>query len=363
MSRHIKTLIAFALVSFYFLTTDVLLCEESSVLLGENRVLPLYAFAMLLLGAGFALFSALYKVLRTPAGVRIMTTATILVSTASLFGFILTESNVLFLLFASAHMLATGLVGGGVHCYAALSLRERTYTGRVVGLAIGLAALLQVLSLSLFHPPLSQAIILTAALGAVGTAALVKPPYILAPARKARIKHANKPEASYLALTVCVVGVMSLMGGLNDGVIMAMQARDTVNMYAYPRLFYLAGVIVAGFIADFRSRRYLPLAVLAVMVVSPAGVLFLNDSNTYSINLCIFSLFAGFAILYFTVVFLDIAPLTARPAIWAGMGRIVRFFFIALGPSAPRLSSRRFPSTGSSLPTFFYLCSCCCCSI
>jgi hypothetical protein len=40
--------------------------------------------------------------------------------------------------------------------------------------------------------------------------------------------------------------------------------------------------------------------------------------------------FSGFYVIYFTVSFMDLAPRTLNPALWAGMGRVFRSFFIGL---------------------------------
>jgi hypothetical protein len=61
MKKHSATIILFALTSFYYLTTDVILTDETASLLGQSRVVLVYAIAMLSLAAGFALFSFLHN--------------------------------------------------------------------------------------------------------------------------------------------------------------------------------------------------------------------------------------------------------------------------------------------------------------
>jgi DNA-binding CsgD family transcriptional regulator len=331
MKKHGTTIALFALASFYYLTTDVILNDEAAILLGQERVVPVYALAMLSLGAGFALFSFLHKKTSSALSRRLMLSVVLMSSVLFLFGFILVNNPVLFILLMVIHMLATGVIGGAAHFYAAMALRDRIYSGRVVGLAIGAAALMQVVLLTGTSSSLLRALFLTGILGIFSYLVFKKTPVAVVVLKSRQAPPVNPPAKSYLCSVVAIVAVISLMGGFNDGIITTMHTQKTVNIYTYPRLFYLAGVVAAGFIADIRARRYLPLVMLAVMMCSTVGVMFLDNPVTWFINACIFFLFAGFAIMYFTVTFFDIAPLTGNPMLWAGMGRITRFVFIAVG--------------------------------
>ena len=286
---------------------------------------------MLSLAVGFIMFAFLHEKTPTFFSRKIMLSVVSLVSAFALFGFVLVKNPIIFLLFSVTHMLATGVIGGAVHYYAAMALRDQTYSGRVIGSAIGIAAFLQVLLLMSVSSSLLKAFLLVWVLAAVIYLILWKTPIAIAIQKPPQTPPVNCPAKSYLYYIMAIVAVISLMGGFNDGIITTMHTQQTVDMYSYPRLLYLGGVVMAGFIADIHARRYLPVVMLSVMMCSSVGVMFLNNPLTYYINVCIFFLFAGFAIMYLTVTFFDIAPLTDNPMLWAGMGRTVRFVFIAIG--------------------------------
>jgi DNA-binding CsgD family transcriptional regulator len=333
LKKHSPVILLFTLVSFYFLTTDVLMVDKAVLLLGESWAVLAYSAAMLALGAGFILFSFLYRKAAGAGRQKALISTAFLLSPAALLVFVTAQNTRVFAASAAIHMCATGIIGAWVHYVSAMRLRELSHTGRVIGIAVGLEALLQVLMLGAFASAPMRSLSLIIALGAAYL--LTVREKLLEPAfsfeSEQSTARAEKPAKGYLPALIAIVAVISLMGGLNDGLIIGMQTGSGVNIYSYPRLFYLAGVVAAGFIADFRSRRYLPVAILCVMLLSPIGVMFLNSPETYAVNLCVFFLFAGFAILYFTVVFLDIAPQTNNPMLWAGMGRTIRFFFLAFG--------------------------------
>ncbi len=331
MRKHILTLILFSLASFYFLTTDVILNDETASLFGHEKVITVYSAAMLSLGAGFILFSMIHKKTSTVSSRKSALFILFLTSILTLLGFILTNDPIIFILLSIIHMLSTGIIGGAVHYYAAMALCEKTYSGRVIGLAIGTEALMQVILLIVIPSSMPRALVLIGVLCIVFYLVLKKTPSALTIQQQPKTASVNAPSKKYLYSVVAIIAVISLMGGYNDGIITAMHVQQTVNIYAYPRLFYLVGIVTAGFIADLHSRRYLPVAMLSIMMCSSVGVMFLNSPITYAINASIFFLFAGFAILYFTVTFFDIAPSVENPMLWAGMGRTVRFLFIAIG--------------------------------
>lgn len=331
MKKYSTTIILFALASFYFLTTDVILSDETATLLGQGKVILVYAIAMLFLAAGFVLFAFLYEKTSTLFSRKLMLFVVFSTSAFTLFGLVLVNNPVIFLLFSVTHMLATGVIGGAAHYYAAMALRDRTYSGRVIGFAIGIAALLQVLLLMSVSSSLLRALLLAGVVGIVCYLVLWKTPVSTASQKPRQTPPVNSPAKSYLYFIVAIVAVISLMGGFNDGIITAMHTQQMVNIYSYPRLLYLAGIVTAGFIADIHARKFLPVVMLSVMMCSSVGVMFLNNPVTYFINVCIYFLFAGFAIMYFTITFFDIAPFTNNPMLWAGMGRIIRFIFIAIG--------------------------------
>lgn len=56
---------------------------------------------------------------------------------------------------------------------------------------------------------------------------------------------------------------------------------------------------------------------------------FLDSPETYSINAVLLYILSASSVVYLTVAFLDLAPRTAHPELWAGMGRVLRSFSVA----------------------------------
>ena len=85
-----------------------------------------------------------------------------------------------------------------------------------------------------------------------------------------------------------------------------------------------AGLLLAGFLADIRKRAFMPVITLCVLMLSNMAIFFLSDPRHYQLNLSILYFYSGFYVVYFTVLFLDLAPGTRWPLLWAGMGRLCR---------------------------------------
>lgn len=132
------------------------------------------------------------------------------------------------------------------------------------------------------------------------------------------------------AVLVAAVVLMSLVTGMIDSVLTASNAEKTCDIYSGVRLFYAVGLVLAGFIADIDKRRYLPLATVCVMLLSSVSMFFIAEESSYFAGTALMYLYSGFYVIFLTVMFLEFAPRTVRPELWAGMGRIVRSFTVAV---------------------------------
>ena len=131
-------------------------------------------------------------------------------------------------------------------------------------------------------------------------------------------------------MLIAAVILMSMIISLDDTICVTFHAQGSVNLFGVPRLFYAGSILLAGFLADRKGRAYLPLATVCVVLISGFAFAFLSRPDTYWINACLLYTYSGFYVEFFTVMFLVAAPKSSFPELWAGMGRIVRSYTLAI---------------------------------
>ena len=120
------------------------------------------------------------------------------------------------------------------------------------------------------------------------------------------------------------------LSGFIDGIVVAKHAEGSLSVSSYARLFYAFSLPAAGFTADFKNRKYLSIATVCTLFISTISTALISDANTFFWGTELMYTYSGFYVVFFTVSFIDLAPRTKSPELWAGMGRIIRSITAAL---------------------------------
>lgn len=94
------------------------------------------------------------------------------------------------------------------------------------------------------------------------------------------------------------------------------------NVYSFPRLLMIPGVIMFGFIGDIKKGKLLPVCALCVTVIALLNALLIGR-ETYTLNMCLFYLSMSAVISYYNLTFARLARKTKKPEFWASAGRII----------------------------------------
>ena len=234
----------------------------------------------------------------------------------------------LFLTSSAAALLLTGHVSGCVYYNTAMYFAASQYTGRLIGTGMGAAILLQFVVQNLI--PQSVIFIISILLSvAFVMCFIIKAPKDWILENPLPYSSDAKKDFKKALLLIVAVVLMSLVAGMIDSVLTAFNAEKSYDIYGGVRLFYALGLILAGVLADIRERKYLPLSTVCTILLSSVCMFFLSDEISYFAGTALMYLYSGFYVIFFTVMFLDFAPKSSRPELWAGMGRIVRSFTVA----------------------------------
>lgn len=320
--------LCFALCFFAFMLTEAFINERCAVILGSTAVNPVYTFGLVCTGFGFLSFSLLRRLCKKEKSRKTAQTVIGILCIGAAMVLLFADQPECFLVSSAAALLLTGHISGCVYYNTAMYFTGSRYTGRMIGTGMGTAILLQFVVQNLI---LQSVIFIISILLSV---AFVM--YFIMKAPKGWILENPLPYSSDIKkdfkkalLLIVAVVLMSLVAGMIDSVLTAFNAEKSYDIYSGVRLFYALGLILAGFLADIRERKYLPLSAVCTILLSSVCMFFLSDEISYFAGTALMYLYSGFYVIFFTVMFLDFAPKSSRPELWAGMGRIVRSFTVA----------------------------------
>ncbi len=320
--------LCFTLCFFAFMLTEAFINERSAVIFGSSAVNPVYTFGLVCTGLGFLSFSLLRRLCKKEKSRKTAQTVIGILCIGAAMVLLFADHPALFLTSSAAALLLTGHISGCIYYNTAMYFAASRYTGRLIGTGMGAAILLQFVVQNLILQPVIFIISILLSVAFVM--------YFIMKAPKGWILENPLPYSSdtkkdfkkSLLLIIAVV-LMSLVAGMIDSVLTAFNAEKSYDIYSGVRLFYALGLILAGFLADIRERKYLPLSAVCTILLSSVCMFFLSDEISYFAGTALMYLYSGFYVIFFTVMFLDFAPKSSRPELWAGMGRIVRSFTVA----------------------------------
>ncbi|MBQ7515704.1 MAG: hypothetical protein IJS96_05425 [Schwartzia sp.] len=171
---------------------------------------------------------------------------------------------------------------------------------------------------------------------------------LLLPSPAAREAQPNPEVEHDLWLFVIIAALLWFLYGFNDSLCF-LQFADYRGDYLYlSRGAYVAGLLLAGWLAD-RRRLLLPLAALAAQTAELAFHTFTREDGALSVFYFVHEFFSAFSIVFVTLLFLEVAMRTRRPELWAWMGRVVGMPASALGVALGLSLLRSQPLTVSLL--------------
>ncbi|NLW69606.1 MAG: helix-turn-helix transcriptional regulator [Eubacteriaceae bacterium] len=342
--RLLLPALLFTLYLFAFLLTEFTVNEKCAAVLGKESVTAVYALGIICTSAGYGGFYLSRTLIKSEGKRRLIIAAFAFAYLIAAPCFMFASGALLFVISAFSALFLFGYIGGFTHYAASLFLFGEKHSGKVIGGAVALAVLLQFIVQNLLVTDIALIVSLFLSVGGICYLA-AKPvgDWLF----ENPLNHAEKPlvTAKILILPICIVAVMSMCHGLGDGVITQLHAAGAINLASYSRLWYAASAFGAGVISDMFERRLLPLCTLCMLVLFSTMALFIGQENAAANNLYVVAvyIFSGFYVMYLTVTFSDSAPLSAKPDLWAGMGRIVRGIFIGLTAA---ISNPLFESIG-----------------
>lgn len=310
----------FGLYFFIFLLTESVINEKAAIICGTSSVNYIYAIGLMFTALGYLLFSLLSNI-STKRSVIIAESIVLL----ALIG--LTTINSPYILIACSYLELTslGYTGGCIHYLLSQNLGKKNFA-----VNLGFCSMLGIIAQFIvqnIHLTISGIFIVLI----ISTLVLV---VISIKTNKSPEKPCTDLNVFYLSgisinirtlIYIAAVAIMSVILGFQDSIIVAKNAAGELQLFSYVRLFYAAGLLIAGLIANVRNRIYLPLASSCAMMLSVLAISFMgNTTPTYNVSMSIMYFYCGFYVMFMTIMFMELGFRKSNSRFYAGFGRVVR---------------------------------------
>jgi DNA-binding CsgD family transcriptional regulator len=324
MRESAASVLALALFFFVFLAGEYCFDTVMGDLVGSDSVVLAQGLILGASAVGFLAYAPLERRLPLGRGVPLVVGALLLACCLVVLPYV-ADPNVVQLVGCVA-FLVLGIAGGAAHRVASVSFARGDCLARLVAVSYAGGLLLQYLTNNLVVDMAVESAIL-AVFGVALMACLWRAMAVLPIAGgEARAVPALPEEVAsnlrreLIGVTVAVVLMTCLFGTLDNIVTMA-NSRGDVQLASWPRLFLAGSALLAGWLFDLRGRRFMSLLMFCMAMLSTVAILVLEGGGSALACTLIFFLSSGFYAVYLTTAFIGLAPLTGRPALWAGMGR------------------------------------------
>lgn len=306
--------ICFALCFFTFQLAEFTVNDKAAALVGVSSVNAVYSIGIACTAVGFLSFSLARKLFQKDSARRVFIC---IVGAFSIFftvQILFVKTQLIFLISSFLLLLALGHISGCVYYNSAMLFDGKEYTGRIIGVGMGCAVVMQYVVQNLF---VTDAAFLLSMVFSVAVLLyiIIKPSHDWILENPLPYSSENKTDYKTATILVSSVIIMSLIIGLIDGVVVSKHAQGELSVSSNARLFYAASLIAAGFISDINNRKYFALSTVCTMFFSTISTAFMANSATFFMGTAAMYIYSGFYVMFLTLSFIDFAPKTKAPTL------------------------------------------------
>ena len=332
MRNSINAIVTFGAFTLYYLIMELFINDYAAFILDAKTVTILYGVCYLMVGIGFPLYYLIDKAVHnsTISLVIVYCFAFCSLIASGIVSF--TGSHRMLILFALVAHLSAGYVGGAVYSFIAMKMKGSGKIGFSIAIGYASANILQLIAIAILSN-LTEDIVDWVERSSLLVCMIVT--IMLLPRTNAennieRTSTSSEQNQSAMKLVCVALSAMALiafMHGLTDGIITSLHAAEGEYVaYGYPRLFVIPGLLLAGIVSDIKNKSIFNFSVLVAMIISLIAILLFYNPVSNNIATCFVYFFGSFMSIYSVSVFMEIAPNTTRPVLFASAGRAVRYF-------------------------------------
>lgn len=331
---HIRSVISLALFSFVFLGMEFFFDSRAAEFVDARSVLLYQSVILLASAVGLFIYALIERYVGSKIKQIIIITLNI-VEVAALAAIILCSGK-LILLYGIIFFIVCGVMGGRVYHDVSRDYTDRKHLTVIVGISYALGLLLQYINYNLIDNVILRMVMFSLAIVALAVILfLARDEYAEAEVDTYMVDERNKtdckekcdettPDSGSVAVAlVMVVLLMTFIFSALDNVVTVVHAEGGADVGQWPRLFLALSGVAAGFLFDIKDQRFMNQMMYCVTVLSVIAMLIIEFGGAFIIGLIVFYLAAGFFVVYFTTIFINVSYGMRWSALWSGAGRAV----------------------------------------
>lgn len=299
----------FAIYMFEYMVTLTFIDQRSAAITGSVWQLYLHYIDYALVALGFASFALLRRASEQFTFRRTLLLLPSVAYSCTVLLLFLLQTVAAFSAAAMGAAYFLGLLGGMVYFCMSAALADSNKMGRVMALGASAAVLLQYLLQESWH--IAVGIPVALALGFCAAVYLsVRRPWewLTETCLPHEAPRPGKTRAITGTLARLCLNALCLyaMGTIYDRQMMLLNVQsgyEDYNLYAWPRLFLIAGYLLVGLLSDVRRGKLLSVATLCAALAALLNPVLFGDPAYYTVNMCLFYLYLGASLSYYNLAF------------------------------------------------------------
>jgi len=315
----------------YYTCVELMINDLAAGALGADNVVALYGAISVAVAAGFLLFPLMRRIFKRGVEQKIALAAAWALNLASYAAVLTVRAPLPFSMAAVLVTLTAGYIGGYVFYTIATGAVEKTVIGRFFGITAAAVILLQFVCTKLIaligdNGLIVKAFFFAAAISACCVILLFFSG--LAPFRIVRREALPEPQKNirrFLWGAFFIIAAIWAMEGVIDGVITGLHANQELNVSQIPRLLHAAGLLLAGFIFDYKEGRFFAPVTMLFMIAQVVAVFMFSNADGINVALGAVYLCGAFGSVYSLAALTHSASSSTSPALWAVMGRVAKY--------------------------------------
>ena len=345
-NSYIYAVTLMGLFTFLFLGVEYFFVNVLSHIVSEDQTVLAQNYALGVSAAGFVLYALFEHFCKD----RLKEVCFIFIALLSVLcmAFIYMGTTYTAVFFAGLVLfLLLGLTGSAAFYTSMCRMKTEQYLARTVGISYALGILLQFVNNNLIRSELAEMIVLSVFL-LILIALLLKWDYCKEDKVQTNLslsdEEGNDVNGKIVGiLLILLVLLMTCIFSTLDNAVTLVHSSGEMDIGQWPRILLAFSGLVAGFVFDFKNRKYMGIIMYCVMVLSTICIAVLKFSGSFLVGLIVFYLSTGFFAVFFTCGFMEISRYMKVPELWAGMGRAVNNMTAAViaNPVLLLLSSNR----------------------